>query len=239
MKQVVVVAAMLTMLFVTACGGLPGVSSATATPTKAPTASIPTQAPSPTAAPTATPTSLPTPTLGSPLDVLTKAFKGMGSVKAFRAQITTTTTAVKTGGTSPVTIEVVLPDRYHWISKQTELIMIGKTVYVKVGTKWQRAATLPLGIDLSSADPKKLESNLGVSKDIKLVGTDDVDGTPTIVYQYTTTLKGPPAQTFTTKLWVGAVDGLPRKREFELKSGQKTTILYTDYNGSIAINAPI
>lgn len=148
-----------------------------------------------------------------------------------------TTTGLPTG-TQETNLEVVLPDRFRMTSKQMELIMIGKTVYVKVGNQWQKVA-MPKGIDLSLADPKKFEENLGVTTDVKLVGTELLDGTPTFVYQYTTTIKGPPAQKFTSKVWIGVSDNLPRKLESEPKAGQKTTVIYYDYNANITINPPI
>jgi outer membrane lipoprotein-sorting protein len=119
-----------------------------------------------------------------------------------------------------------------------EMILIGSTAYLKLGDKWQKAA-LPKGIDLSLADPKKLETEMGTTTDIKFVGSEVLDGTPTWVYQYTTNIKGPPALKMSSKSWIGIADNLPRKTEQESKPGQKTTVTFYDYNANITINAPI
>ncbi len=239
MKHLVILGLILVLLTVPSCGLLPGGAPPTPTsaPSPVPTLVPPTLAPTSTPVPTATPTPAPpTPTLASPLDVLTKAFRGLSGVKTYRAKVVTT--GLPKGATQESTFEVVLPDRFHLTSAGMEVILIGKTAYVKLGTKWQKAA-LPKGIDMSIADPKALEASLGISTNIKLVGTDDLEGKPTFVYQYTTTIKGPPAQTFASKMWVDAASGLPAKSESELKTGQKTTTTFYDYNATITINPPL
>jgi hypothetical protein len=142
------------------------------------------------------------------------------------------TTAAPTG-VQETTVEVVTPDRFHMVSKQFEMIMIGNTTYLKVGNQWQKV-TMPQSIDLSLADPKKFEAELGATTDAKLIGPEVLDGTPTLVYQYTTTLKGPPAQTYTSKVWIAVSDNLPRKIE-----AGNTTIIYYDFNANIVINPPV
>ncbi len=239
MKRVTLLIVLVAILTATACGGIPGLSAPatpTLTATPVPPTSTPTMVPTATLAPTSTATAAPTATLASPADVLAKAFKGMAGVKTFRA--TMTSTGVPTVGTTESTIEVVLPDRFHMISKQMEFILIGKTFYMKTGAKWAKV-TMPKGIDLSVADPTKLDAAIAASTEKKLVGTDDINGTLAYVYQYTTTIKGPPAQKYTTKVWISAKDGLPLKTETTLKPGQVTTVVFSDYNSNIVINAPI
>ena len=233
MKKFLIAGLLLTALGVSACGSAP--ATPTPEPTLVPTRALPTSTPAPTNTPPPPPTSTPTvvPTPANPAQGLLTAFKGFSSVKAFRAK--TSTTGLP-GGTQESNLEIVLPDRFHMTTSKLEMILIGKTMYIKTGTKWQK---LTQNIDLSAVDPKKLEAELGVSKDVKLVGTDILDGTPTFVYQYTTTIKGPPARTTTSKVWVGMADNLPRKRETEPKAGQKTTTTYYDYNANITINAPM
>ena len=174
------------------------------------------------------------PEASNPLDALTQTFRGLGNVKSFRARIAMAGTPA---GAQEMNLEVVLPDRFHMVSKQTEMIILNQAVYIKVAGQWQKMP-MTQGIDLSMTDPQKLQTTLGAATDVKLIGAEVLDGTPTMVYQYTTKI-GTQPQPFTSKIWVGVSDNLPRKIESESQPGQKTTITFYDYGANIAINPPI
>ena len=83
------------------------------------------------------------------------------------------------------------------------------------------------------------------SVDVKVIGTEVVEGTQTTIYQYT--LGDPNNKDFHTnaKTWVAAVDALPRKTESEadLNLGgkqihTKSIITYYDYEAEIKIDKP-
>ena len=234
MKRAAILGLLLIALALSACGG----GAPTAVPTQAPQ---PTAATTPTTAARATP--LPTatvtiaPTSANPLDALTRIFHGWAGVKSFRNKITTTTSA---GVTTELTLDVVMmPDpRFHIVSKQFEAIIIGAAYYLKTGTTWQKMA-LPKGFDFSSADLKAREAELGASTDDKLIGPAILDGTPTLVYQYTVTIKTPTPFTRTSKVWVAVSDQLPRQVESVSITGAKTIAIYFDYNAAITIEPPI
>ncbi len=232
MNRVIVLGFLLVALAVSACNALPA-----AEPTKVPLPPTPiataTTAATATPAPTATP--VPPPTSASPLDALSRAFRSFAGAKSFRAKITTTSGS--TGG-QDIQLDVVMPDRFHMTSKQVEAIIIGPTFYLKTGTQWLKTAA-PKGLDFSFADVKKIQDELGATTESKLLGPELLDGTPTLVYQYTTTIKTPTPTTSTSKVWVAVADGLPRKMEVVAKSGTKTTIIYYDYNANITIDPPI
>jgi outer membrane lipoprotein-sorting protein len=201
----------------------------------APTAQpFPTIQPSPTVAPSPT-VPLPTPTLANPLDAIKGAFRGFGGAKSFRAKMTSTSGAA---ANQEMILEVVMPNRFHMTSNQFEAYMIASTFFMKVGNQWQKIA-MPKAFDLSMVDAKKLEADLGASTETKLIGAELLDGTPTTVYQYTTTIKTPTPTTNTSKVWIGVADGLPRKMESMPKTGGKTVITYYDYNVNIVIEPPI
>src|SRR5512138_58147 len=158
MKKFLIAGLLLMALGVSACGSAP--ATPTPAPTLVPTRALPTSTPAPTNTPTPVPTSTPTavPTPANPVPGLLTAFKGLGGVKTFRAKISTTGLP---GGTQDSDLEVVLPDRFHMTTSKLEMILIGKTMYIKTGAKWQK---LSQNIDLSAVDAKKLEAELGVSK---------------------------------------------------------------------------
>ncbi len=232
MKKLMLVGLVLVAIAVSACGASP-------TPTKVPPTliPIPTNTPLPPATPspipTATATAVPTP--ANPGASLTNIFKTWGAVKSLRAKMTTTG---GTTGTQEMTMEVVMPDKFHMVGKDIEMYLIGKNFYMKVGTKWQKM-TMPPGTNFDFANPQKIAATMGAQTDVKFLGAEVLDGVPTLIYQYTTSIKGPPAQKYTSKVWVGAVDSLPRKSESEPKPGQKTTVIFYDYNANITIAAPI
>ena len=231
MKRMLWFCILLIALTATACNAS-APTPTSAPPTKAPviptSSPVPTQVPSPTVPP-------PTPTLANPLDALKGVFHSLAGVKSFRMKMTTT------GGTaanSDMTLEVVMPDRFHMVGKSFEAYVIAGTFYMKMGAQWQKIA-MPKTFDLSSADPKKLEAELGATTETKLIGAEVLDGTPTTVYQYTTTIKTPTPTTVTAKVWIGVADGLPRKMESTTKTGVKTVATYYDYNTNIVIEPPI
>ncbi len=234
MKRIFIIGALLIALSTSACNVLQGGPANNPTPTK--TSAPPTVPPTPTAVPTATqpPATATAASSANPLDALRKVFSGWGSVKSFRAKFTRTSGTTTSDGT----LEVVLPDHFHFISKQSEVIVIGKTFYIKTGTQWQKVA-LTQGFDFSFADVKKLQEELGVATEVKFIGPDVLDGAPMLVYQYTSTYKGPPAITTTSKVWVAVSDSLPRKSETTGSTGAKTVTTFYDYNANIAINPPI
>ena len=83
------------------------------------------------------------------------------------------------------------------------------------------------------------------SKEVDLVGSENLDGTSTNIYESKMTLPaapGPAAQPpiYSAKIWVGVADGMPQKVESSSTGSPiRTTIIYTDYNASIAIEPPV
>ncbi len=206
-----------------------------AQPTRTPLPTLaPAVPPSPTVPPT--PTQPPaTATSANPLEALRTAFGGWAGTRSFRIKM------VQTKGTTTTlegTFEVVLPDRFHMVAKQLEAIEIGKTFYLKTGTTWQKV-TLTKAIDFSLADVKKWQDELGVASEAKSIGADVLDGAPMVVYEYKTTIKGPPAITSTSKVWIAVSDRLPRKIESTSSSGAKTIMTFYDFNANIVIEPPI
>ncbi len=231
MKKVMLAGLVLVAIAVSACGASP-------TPTKVPPTliPIPTNTPLPTATPSPIPTATATaaPTPSNPGLSLSNAYKAWGAVKSMRAKMTSTD--AKTG-TQLTTLELVMPNKFHITNKdaagkEVEMYLIGTAFYMKIGTKWQKM-TIPAGMNFDFANPQKVAASMGLQKDVKFVGAEVLDGVPTLVYQYTSTQKAP------TKVWIGALDSLPRKSESEPKAGQKTTVIFSDYNADITIKAPI
>lgn len=181
---------------------------------------------------------------GSSLDVLKESYRKMQSLRSFRARLTTT------GGPDEEfqsTLEVVLPDRFRMLSEQMEMVVVGSNAYMKMGGQWRTVATELETTSLT--DPKRLEEEFDQAQEIKLIGSDVLDGRPTRVYE--AILKDPKdpdekdssgqaPQVQSVRIWIGSDDGLPRKLEGEDPDTKaKTTVIYYDYGAAITIEPPI
>jgi hypothetical protein len=222
----------------------------TIAPTVAPTIA-PTVAPTtaPTVAPTAAAATRPaaaTPAAGADArTALGEVFSGWVGVKTFRARLAGQSARP---GATPIAseMEVVLPDRFRAKmatgGQNMEMVFISGTAYMKLGASpWIKAPTgAPL--DLSTLDPKRFESDFrGNVSNVRLVGPDVVEGTPTLVYTYDVApAAGAPVKTgpVSSKIWVGVADRLPRRLEVTSPTGEVTNITYYDYNAPITVEAP-
>lgn len=172
------------------------------------------------------------------------------SQKAYRVR----TTSVTSMGGQPTTglREFVSPDRMHNIEDGQEIIVIGKTMYVKKGSEWRNMGTqmsdmtekMKEGIQQMTAE-ERAQATKGLTADYKSLGDEILDGTPTAVYELhsrmDTQVEGVGSITFVTKYWIGKSDGLIRKEETngdEAGITIKTTRIY-EYDPDIKIEAPI
>ncbi|HEX7177472.1 MAG TPA: hypothetical protein VF240_19595 [Pyrinomonadaceae bacterium] len=178
-----------------------------------------------------------------PHDVLMKAMRGQLDAKSYRVHVTT---SMGGGPSNNIVIEYAAPDRYRMVIEvpggKQEFVIAGNAAYIKAPNgQWVRS---PVGVaDLIKQfrDPKMLEE-MAKTTDIKLVGPDTVDGTPTLVYQYTQNNVMGMNMKSTAKTWLAVADGLPRKTEAEGEydgKPTKTLMTITDYNSDIKIEAPV
>ncbi len=187
---------------------------------------------------------------GDAAAVVTNAHQLLKSQKAYRVRSTSTTSM----GGQPITSlrEVVAPDRMHNVADGREIIVIGRTMYVKKGGAWQNMGTqmsdmtdkFKKNVQDMSPD-EKAQATKGLSADYKSLPDEELDGVATAVYemhsQLDTHVEGVGAITTVTKIWISKSDGLIRKEVSDgNEAGMKvhTTRLY-EYDPSITIEAPI
>jgi hypothetical protein len=124
-------------------------------------------------------------------------------------------------------MEFVAPDRYHLtresdlggkgISKQ-DIIIIGDDTFMKTGdTPWRKFPMNMGELITQFRDPKVIDE-LSKGSEIKFIGPDLLDGSPTLVYQYSINLGQNKELKSMAKTWVGVIDSLPRKTESESDS---------------------
>jgi hypothetical protein len=174
----------------------------------------------------------------NPLDTLTKAIRAQFDAKSYRARMESSFA----GQNMTRVVEFVAPDRFHMTSDMDEIIIVGPVTYRREkGGQWQKFPVNVGSMVNAFRDPKIIDE-LTKSTDIKFLGPDVLDGTPTLVYQYTVTNAFGTGMASTSKTWIGAADSLPRRSEVEAeinKQKSKTIITYYDYNASINIEPPI
>ena len=193
----------------------------------------------PTPAPTTTPGS--TPGGSSSGDARTAV------LQAIQAHLTAgpyRVVASTTAGENSVAVhgEVILPDKFHLFSSvsgapEREYIIIGSTTYAHVNGHWSS-----LEIDLSSLLTNFIDRlDPDAISDVLRVGSDDVNGTPSLAYTYTytNTINGS-VITNHEKIWVGVANGLPLK---QVVDGEVSGTAYHSeqvivYDSGITIEAP-
>jgi hypothetical protein len=208
---------------------------AQATTTVAPTATKP--APTATQAPAEAST-------GSLPDIVLNAQRAAFKQKTLRIR---TTIAQGDGSVLTSVVEMVPPDRVHITAATYETIAIrGVGAWQKTGGQWQAvpggaavAESILGALDASNID--ELGVSLVVDK-IQALPPEILDGKPMRVYQFVTTtnITGTAIEG-TSKLWIGATDGLPYKSDGTSGSGAsltKNTSVY-EYDSSIKIDAPM
>ena len=182
---------------------------------------------------------------------LISAIKSMLAAKSYRARAESTTSS---GSTSTTTIEFVAPDHFHLTREATtpghaatkqETIVVGDETWMKMGdAPWQRFPA-NLGETIKQFRNPDVINEIARSVDVKIVGTEVLNGTQTTIYQYVLGNSGNRDFSTNAKTWV-AVDGLPHKTESEtdLNLGgkqihTKSIITYYDYEADIKIDKPL
>jgi len=188
---------------------------------------------------------------GDPQAVVTNARQSLTNQKAYRIR-STSQVSISGSQTRTSVREFVAPDRMHNIDDGREVIIIGKTMYVKKGDNWQNMGTQMSDMQekmteqvqqMSTAE--RAEATKGLTAEYKSLGDEMLDGIPTAVYemhaQMDTQVQGVGSIVTTTKFWIGKSDGLFHKEESngeEAGMKVKTSKIY-EYDPSIRIEAPI
>ncbi len=173
----------------------------------------------------------------NPLDGLANAFQKAFAANAYRARLE----ATREDLTATTTYEFVAPDRFRMITGPTDMIVVGEDAFLKTLGSWQRVPTGLQNQMKSSRDPLMVEK-LRKSTDAKFVQPDTLAGKAMLVFECSAKdLLGAEGTTY-AKTWIGVLDGLPHKAEFEGMTGSvktKGVMTWYDYNVDIKIEPPL
>ncbi|HVF30319.1 MAG TPA: hypothetical protein VNA22_05080 [Pyrinomonadaceae bacterium] len=151
-------------------------------------------------------------------------------------------------GKTPMSIELDYqqPDRFRMVNRgsggqaQSETIIIGRDMYMKLGERWQK---LPGALGKSVPQIREMfdEKGLESLSDVKYIGEEAVNGQDAYLYSYRNDVtKGISQHPFTSKIWVRAADGLPAKIEVTYEGGElKTMSIVYDYDKTVSIEPPV
>jgi uncharacterized protein (DUF736 family) len=135
--------------------------------------------------------------------------------------------------------DAVPPDFHQVVSAMGSVVaeqyIVGGTIYNYDQGSWTQAAGGGAALGMIGSFSLNLSGDLVYSNGM-VNGVEVINGSPAILYSYSTTLKGL-AKTAQYKLWVDQSSGLPVKAENTNPEGSVITMLYT-YDPSITISLP-
>jgi len=145
-------------------------------------------------------------------------------------------------------LDYVAPDRFHIFfldnsgQAKSESVMIGGDMYMKFGGRWQKLAGAVKNNKVPNLRDFFNEEGLKNLKEVDYVGDETVAGENAHVYSYhsdrTMTNQMAP-NPYTSKIWVGANDGLPKKIEVTYEGGEmKSATITYDYSSDISVEPP-
>ena len=179
-------------------------------------------------------------------DLIVAAQRALMSTKAYRGRTVTTLTS---GATTTITVAFVAPDRFSIAGLGgQDFIIIGTSTWQRgPNTGWQKSPIDMSGIVNSSRDPKVIDEMAKsiVTSEVQQLADETLVGRPMHVYQYNTAFtSGDKTIHGTSKIWIGADDGLPYRQESDqdslLEPGRTHRIITYDYNSAdIRIDAPV
>lgn len=145
--------------------------------------------------------------------------------------------ATMQNSTLTTNLEYAAPDHYHIIvhaSRDMEETIIGDIVYAKIGAQWMKLPIPGIGQMITGfRAPDTIAKRIDSAK-IKDLGDASLGGTP--VHEYAIDY----GDGTSSVMWIGPGD-LPVRIDTRQAGKKKlaTTILYSDYNAPITIEAPV
>lgn len=187
-----------------------------------------------------------------PREAIAKAQKAQTEAPSCRVKIIST----DIDGQKPSTIilELVKPDLFHFKMEDSgrvkmEMWSDGKKTFMRRGASGEvtEVPSTMSAIIAQAREQASINALLGMARDVRFVGRENLNGTSASIYTFTTEMAG---FTTTSKLWISDADSRPLKAEGEthgeLKidagSGHATnkkSLTTFEYDPSIKIVLPV
>ncbi len=177
---------------------------------------------------------------GDVLDEIIAAMQTVFDVESFRVD----QTVISPDMTTEQQIEVVMPDRYHMVSTDMELIEIGDQAYILVDGEWMQwrgMADMVISTFMMFTNEDDGDVFRTYAADAEFLGTEDLEGEQVRAYQYR--INDDEGASSLVKLWIAESDGLPRRMEIDITGASpeddaQIINVYKDYNAEITIEPP-
>jgi hypothetical protein len=173
------------------------------------------------------------PAAADPQQELTAAFGKAMAKGAFSA-------TVQTEGRNATTVEmrVVLPNRFHMKTADTEMIILPQGTWMNANGQWMQ---FPMDMSkmIEGYSQGAIEQGMASLREVKVVGNDTIDGCASTVYGYRASGKFMGVNS-NTEAEVAICDrtGLPVRVTTRDKKGKpEATVLY-DFDSAIEIRPP-
>jgi hypothetical protein len=186
-------------------------------------------APNPTRPPAAQATATQAPTGGSGDADLVRLANAFSQVRSFKATIT-----VESQGTrEQATMEFVMPDRFRMTVQGIQIISIGQDLWMNLGTGWQKQAGAGIGamMPLTPSDIQESILEMSQTSAVTRKGTDTVGGIRCQIFEVRDDEYGEISE-------ICVADNNLPIRVVSTVANEKTTVIFSDFNANISIQAP-
>jgi len=141
-------------------------------------------------------------------------------------------TFTQSGTDKPATkwvVEYAAADRFHVREVDGEWIKIRESAFTKSQGAWKKDSSSSTGMFSENVGIEMVKIieriwALGRWKEVKSIGKEAIDGVPS--YAYIFKLESTVGGEITSKAWIGAADGLPRRLDRTLANQSKQQVVY-------------
>lgn len=174
-----------------------------------------------------------TPAAADPQQELVDAFGKAMAKGAFRAVV-----HAENSQAPAVEMRVMLPDRFHMKTAETEMIILPQGTWMLANGEWMQ---FPMNVSkmIEGYSKGSIEQGMAALRDVRVVGNETIDGCDSTVYAYRTSGKFMGVESNSSaEAAVCGDTGLPVRVTTRDKQGKvEGTVLY-DFDSEIEIRAP-
>jgi hypothetical protein len=126
-------------------------------------------------------------------------------------------------------VEYAAADRFHVREGDGEWIKIGESAFTKSQGAWKKDSSSSTGMFSENVGIEMVKIieriwALGRWKEVRSIGKEPINGVPS--YAYSFKVESTVGGEITSKAWIGAADGLPRRLDRTLANQSKQQVVY-------------
>jgi hypothetical protein len=139
---------------------------------------------------------------------------------------------------SQVQMRVILPDRFHMKTPDTEMIILPQGTWMNANGEWMQ---FPMNMSkmIEGYSQRAVEEGMGSLREVRVIGSETIEGCDSTVYAYRASGKFMGVESNSNaEVAVCGATGLPVRIQTRDRKGQvEATILY-DFSGGFEIRPP-